>query len=168
MQHMSTFTDPAIWTRVGQLARRKGGYRQKKKKKKEGGIEEGGERERLRKTRKVDRELGRAHANGKLCRAGTNIESAAGSIETPPKSMRGVRFSSPLRKRFLHVEIRYATSTTTPRPSILPRGKVSECSLVTRRRSWRRSLRRATTDERTVGRSVGRRKRLENVAAGEL
>lgn len=167
MQHMSTFTDPAIWTRVGQLARRKGGYRQKKKGRRNRRRWRESERGRLRKARKVDRELGRAHANGKLCRAGTNIESAAGSIERPPKSMRGVRFSSsPLRKRFLHVEIRFATSTTTPRPSILPRGKVSECSLATRRPSWRRSLRQATTDGWS---SVGRtRKRLENVAAGEL
>lgn len=46
-----------------------------------------------------------------------------------------------------------------------PSREVSERNPSTRRRSWRRSLRRATTED---GRSVGRGKRLENVAAGEL
>lgn len=54
--------------------------------------------------------LGKTHANGKLCRTETNIESAAGPIETEVDA-RGARFSSSVaaQERLLHVEIRFAT-----------------------------------------------------------
>lgn len=100
--------------------------------------------------------MGKAHANGKLCRAETNIESAAGSIEAEVEARRDATrravFAfhplSPVRDRLLHVEILSGAARLLhlSAATVLLRGGES-ATLPRDARSWRRSLGR---DERAT------------------
>lgn len=82
----------------------------------------------MRKARRVGWELGKTHANGKLCRTETNIESAAGPIETEVDARRSLFIlcrragTTPVRRDTLR------DSTLALRTFSLGGERVSECS----------------------------------------
>lgn len=82
----------------------------------------------MRKARRVGWELGKTHANGKLCRTETNIESAAGPIETEVDARRSLFIlcrragTTPARRDTLR------DSTLALRTFSLEGERVSECS----------------------------------------